>query len=288
VATLPPFHWQPFGVVAILALGAGHFVLVRDTRCRGRAAAALVAIAVVTLWPVGDLAATVSLSVATAQRLVLMLLVAPLLVRSVPVGVAARATRSAPVDAAVRVVAKPGVALAIVMVVGTASLTSPVVDAGAHHGWVRVVTLALDVVAGAIMWLPVLDATPGTTRLSPVGRAGYLFGASLLVTSVSFVWIFSRHSLYPALHDQRAVLGVSAVTDQQIAGFVAKFGAYVPMWTMAFLAFARAGQSGAPPEGSPLHWADVERELVRVDRQRARARRRHPDGPLGTVGGPGT
>lgn len=288
MATLPPFHWHPLGALVIVAVWAAHFLFVRDARSRWRAALALVALAAVTLWPVGDLAANVSLSVATAQRLVLMLLVAPLLVRSVPIDFVARVTQPAPVDAAVRFVAKPGVALAIVTVAGTASLTSPVVDAGARYGWVRVLTLIVDLVVGVILWLPVLDVAPGTTRLSPVGRAGYLFGASLLVTSLSFVWIFSRHPLYPALHGQQAMLGVSPVADQQIAGFVAKFGAYVPMWTIAFLTFAKAGQSGVPPEESPLHWADVERQLVRVDRQRAREHRRGPGGPLGTVGGPGT
>lgn len=283
-----PFRWHLATALALVAAEAVHLVAVRDGRCRARAAAALAALAAVTLWPVGDLAATVSLSVATAQRLVVMLLVAPLLLRSVPVERVERLTRPAAVDAVVRVVARPGVALAVVTVVGTASLTSPVVDAGAAHPWVRAVTLAVDLAVGVVLWLPVLEVVPGTTRLSDVGRAGYLFGASLLVTSLSFVWIFSRHPLYPALHDQRAILHLSAVADQQVAGFVAKFGAYVPLWTMAFLIFSRARDTGVPAEESPLHWADVERALLRVDRQRARARRRRPGGALGTMEDPGT
>ena len=286
MGTLLPFHWHAVTAVAIVAAWVAHLVAVRDAHHRWRAALGLAALAVVVLWPVGDLAASVSLSVATAQRLVIMLLVAPLLVRSVPFDLAARATRPAAIDALVRVAAKPGVALAVVTIVGTASLTSPIVDAGAEHAWVRALTVLADLAVGVVFWLPVLDPAPGTTRLSPMGRAGYLFGGSVLVTGLSFVWIFAHHPLYPALHDQRALVHLSAVTDQQVAGFVAKFGAYVPLWATAFAIVARARESGVPPEESPLHWADVERELERVDRRRDR--QRASERGVGTVGGPGT
>lgn len=281
-----PFHWHVVTALAIVAAWVAHLVTVRDARHRGRAGAGLAVLAAVVLWPVGDLAARVSLSVATAQRLVIILLVAPLLARSVPSDLASRLTRPAAVDTAVRVAAKPGVALAIVTIVGTASLTSPVVDAGAEHAWVRALTVLADLVVGAVFWLPVLDVIPGTTRLSPMGRAGYLFGGSILVTALSFVWIFARHPLYPALHHQRALVHLSAVADQQVAGFVAKFGAYGPLWAMAFAIIARAHESGVAPEESPLHWADVERELERVDRHRAR--HPPPEGGVGTVEDSGT
>jgi hypothetical protein len=45
------------------------------------------------------------------------------------------------------------------------------------------------------------------------------------------------------------------------------------MWAVAFTIFSRADEAGVAVEESPLHWADVERQLLRVDRQRARARR---------------
>ena len=285
MGTLLPFHWHVVTTLVIVGSWVAHRRLVRDARPRRRATLGLAVLAAMALWPLGDLAASVSLSVATAQRLIVIVVVAPLLVRSVPVDLAARLTRPAALDDVVRIAAKPGVALAFVTVVGTASLTSPVVDAGAEHAWVRGLTLLADLVVGVVFWLPVLNVAPGTTRLSPTGRAGYLFGGSLLITALSFVWIFSRHPLYPALHHQEAILHLSAVTDQQVAGFVAKFGAYVPLWAMAVLIVARARESGLEPEETPLHWADVERDLERVDR---RARRRRPGDGLGTVGGPGT
>jgi hypothetical protein len=63
--------------------------------------------------------------------------------------------------------------------------------------------------------------------------------------------------------------------DQQLAGFVAKLGAYLPMWWVAFVIFFNAERKGTPIEETPLYWADVERELLRIDRQRAKAVRHH-------------
>ena len=68
----------------IVAAGLAHHVYVPDLHQRRLARYGLLALLVVTMWPIGDLAASVSVSVATVQRLVIMLFVAPLLLLSVP------------------------------------------------------------------------------------------------------------------------------------------------------------------------------------------------------------
>jgi cytochrome c oxidase assembly factor CtaG len=275
VIRLLPFNWHPVVIAVIVAAGVAHHLLVTSRHQRRLARYALLALLVVTVWPIGDLAASVSLSVATAQRLVIMLLVAPLLLLSVPTEVLGRLTRPAPVDFLVRKLAEPGVALVVVTLAGTATLIAPVVDWGARSESGRDLILLAVLVLGVVLWIPGLAVMPGTHRLSPAARAGYLFASSLIVTSLSFIWIFARHPMYPALHHQRALLHVTPLFDQQLAGFVAKFGAYVPMWWVAFLIFSRAEDQGTPTEETPLYWADVERELQRVDRQRARTLRHH-------------
>jgi cytochrome c oxidase assembly factor CtaG len=273
VATLLPFRWHVLVVIVVLGALAAHHLLVVSPHQRRLARYALFALFVVTVWPIGDLAASVSLSVATAQRLVIMLLVSPLLLLSLPTSVLGRLTRPAPVDFLVNKLAEPGVALAVVTVVGTATLASPVVDWGARSELGRDLILLVVLAVGLLLWVPALAVLPGTHRLSPAARAGYVFASALVVTSLSFVWIFAQHSLYPALHHQKALLHLSPLLDQQLAGFVAKLGCYVPMWWVAFVIFFHAEDKGTPIEETPLHWADVERELLRVDRQRARALR---------------
>jgi putative membrane protein len=275
MGTLLPFDWHPLVLTVILAVGLAHHLLVSSPRQRRLAQYALLALLVVTMWPIGDLAASVSLCVATAQRLVIMLLVAPFLLLSIPTAALGRLTRPVPIDFIVRTLAHPGVAFVFVTVVGTATLATPVVDWGAHSTYGRDLILLTVLIVGFVLWIPALAIMPGTRKLSPAARAGYVFASSIFVTSLSFIWIFSRHPLYPALHNQEALLHIKPLFDQQLAGFVAKLGCYIPMWWVAFSIFFGAEGRGQPVEETPLHWADVERELLRIDRQRARTLKHH-------------
>jgi putative membrane protein len=272
---LLPFQWHLDEIVVVVAAGVAHHVVVSDRRARRRALYALVALLAVTIWPIGDLASSVSLTVATVQRLVIMLFVAPMLLLATPTPVLARQTRPRVVDAVTRRLAHPGVAIVVVTVIGTLTLATPLVDWGARSTFGRDVVLLTVLLVGVVMWLPALGVLPGARHLSPTARAGYVFASSLVVTSLSFVWIFSRHTLYPALHHQHALLHMSPLLDQQLAGFVAKFACYAPMWAVAFTMFSHAEERGKPVEETPLHWADVERQLLRIDRERERAVRRH-------------
>lgn len=275
MATMLPFDWHPLVLSVIVAGAVAHYFLVNSQRQRRLALYAFLALLVVTMWPIGDLAASVSLTVATVQRLVIMLAVAPLLLLSIPISALGRLTRPAPVDFLVRKLTHPGLALVVVTVVGTATLAAPVVDWGARSTLGRDLILLVVLLVGMLLWMPALAIMPGTRRLSPAARAGYIFASALVVTSLSFVWIFSHHPLYPALHHQYALLHMTPLFDQQLAGFVAKLGCYLPMWWVAFVIFFDAEKNGTPIEETPLHWADVERELLRIDRQRAKAIRHH-------------
>lgn len=270
---LLPFDAHLPELIVVLAAGAGYLRATATPRQRRFGVGGFVALLAVTMWPVGDLAASVSLTVATVQRLVIVLLVSPMLLLGMSPSTLSRLSRPRLLDGAVQVVTHPGVALAIVTVLGTVTLTTPVVDWGAGSDLARDGVLLMVIVVGVILWLPALAVMPGTKRLSPTARAAYVFVAALVVTSLSFVWIFARHSLYPGLHHQQALLGMTPLFDQQLAGFVSKLGCYLPMWAVAFTIFSRADDQGIPMEESPLHWADVERELLRVDRRRAKQSR---------------
>jgi cytochrome c oxidase assembly factor CtaG len=275
VTSLLPFRWHIAEVLLIVAVGVAHHMFITTKRERRLAAWALLALLVVTVWPIGDLAASVSLTVATVQRLVIMLFVAPLLLMATPTNVLARLTRPRPIDTVTRLLSHPGFAVVFVTAVGTLTLTTPVVDWGAHSSFGRDLVLVAVLLVGLVLWIPALGVMPGAKRMSPAARAGYVFASALVVTSLSFVWIFSQHSLYPALHHQHALLHLTPLFDQQLAGFVAKLGCYMPMWAVAFTIFWHAEDRGTPIEETPLHWADVERQLLRIDRQRERAIRRH-------------
>jgi putative membrane protein len=259
--------------MAAVAFLAVITVLSAPGRSRRRLSlAASISLAAVTLWPMGDLAAHVSLTAALIQRLVVMLVAAPLMVRATPDRIVELVTRPAPLDLSARVLTHPLGALITVTLLGTWTLTPQAIDWGAQSPAGRGVVLAVTLMAGIVMWIPILTTVPGTRHLSLIGRGAYLIVASLVVTSLSVVWIFARHPLYSGLHQQRLVLGISPLLDQQIAGVAAKLLTYFPLWAVAFVFLSRAEAQPKVSEDSPIYVADVDRLRLRERRRATRSR----------------
>jgi cytochrome c oxidase assembly factor CtaG len=121
--------------------------------------------------------------------------------------------------------------------------------------------------AGFVLWAPVLTHLPGTRHLSALARGGYLIVQSIVPSFLSVVWIFARRPLYPA-YSHATVAGMSPVLDQQLAGFAAKLSTIAVLWTVAFVIMSRAKvMNGDEEEAEPLIWSDVEREIERADRR---------------------
>jgi cytochrome c oxidase assembly factor CtaG len=239
---------------------------------------AVVALLVAFMWPLGDLAARWSLLALVAQRLILMLAVPPLLVAATPGPIIVRLTRPAAVDAVLRQAVKPVPAVLFVTVVAVGTLTTGPVSLAAHSGVARVVIQILVLLSGFVLWAPVLTELPGAKPLSAIGRGSYLIVQSIVPSFLSVVWIFARRPLYPS-YDHVAVLGMSPVLDQQLAGFLAKLCTIAVLWTVAFSLMTRAHvTAGADEDPEPLLWSDVEREIQRADRRALRTRR-YPSPP---------
>lgn len=290
------FHLAAYGVVVVL--GVLYLVAVRVGAPGGRAgdpagarmpasshvaapsrrqwwqlAGGLLALVVALGWPVADLAAHWSLTALLVQRLVLVLVAAPLLVLAVPTPVLGRLTRSAPVDAAVDFLTRPPAAIVTFSVIVVGTLAVPAVQAQASSGLWRGFFDALLLLAGWVLWVPVLGRVPGARRASPVGRAAYLVVQSLLPNFPAVVFVFSRHPFYAAFAHAHLAIGLSSLNDQQLAGIVAKVATLPVLWTAAWRALSRAERAerlGLDEE--PLTWAEVERDLLRSERAERRSR----------------
>jgi putative membrane protein len=262
--------------LVVVALAVAHGAAVRRhgpaTRRQITATAVgLVLLLVALTWPLADLAAHWSLTALVIQRLLLLLAVPPLLMIGLPPALWSRLTRPAAIDAVVRRCARPPIAVAVVTVIAVVTLTTGAVEAEGASAWARLgLDLAL-LIAGLVLWTPVLTELPGTDRPSPLGRAGYLIVQSIVPSFLAIIWIFARHPLYPHFAAGPRLLNVSPVMDQQVAGFVAKFATIAVLWTVAFVSLSRAQQtvsSGGDPD--PLLWSDVERHLERAERRERR------------------
>ncbi|HEY3845235.1 MAG TPA: cytochrome c oxidase assembly protein [Acidimicrobiales bacterium] len=232
----------------------------------------LVALAVAVTWPLGDLAAHWLLMALVLQRLLLMLAIPPLLVAGTPRPILARLTRPMVIDTIIRLAAKPIPAVAFVTVVAVGTLTTGAVSLANSSEVARAAIQLLVLFSGFVLWAPILTELPGVTRLSALGRGGYLIVQSIVPSFLSVVWIFARRPLYAAYAHHVTIAGVSPVLDQQLAGFLAKLCTIAVLWAVAFTIMTR-GQGTAGDEGDePLIWSDVEREIERADRRDRRER----------------
>jgi len=234
---------------------------------------ALAAAFVVVSWPIADLAARWSLAALVLQRMVLLLAVPALLLLGIPRTVLARATRPAAADAVLRAISQPVTAVLMVTVVSVGTLTAGAVQLQATSMPFRAGVDLLIVAAGVVLWAPVLPRFPNANRASPLGRAAYLIVQSIVPSFLAVVWIFSHHPLYPVFARRVPGLAISPVTDQLIAGFLAKFGTIAVLWSVAFVIVNRTHLGAEDQRGpDPLTWVDVERQLERAARADQRGR----------------
>jgi putative membrane protein len=279
IAVAQPFDWHLhlFWLLAVPVLAGLYLWATRSSESYAATPhqkvsfiGGLVVLVAAVTWPLGDLAAHWLLLALVLQRLLLTLAVPPLLVVGTPRPLIARLTRPAPVDAILRVAVRPGPAVAIVTIVAVGTLTTGVVNLASRSDVARVLIELLVLASGFVLWAPVLTELPGAARLSPLGRGGYLIVQSIVPSFLSIVWIFARHSLYPAFSHLGTVVGLSPLLDQQLAGFVAKLSTIAVLWSVAFVIMTRAQSSDETGADEPLIWSDVEREIERAERRERR------------------
>jgi putative membrane protein len=288
------FHFHLSAWLAIATLALGYALAVRRMGMRSGPstlptrrqlrylAGGLLALVLALTWPLADLAAHWSLTALVVQRLLLTLGAAPLLLLATPSPLLARLTRPAAVDACLAALTRPVVAVATFTVVAVGTLITPAVAAQASSGWWRAFTDAALLLAGVVLWGPVLRHIPGAHRTAPVAVAAYLFIQSVVPTFPAIIYVFARHPLYDAFHNVRVAFGISRLVDQQLAGVVAKVATLPVLWSVAWVALMRAQRvenaAADGDDGEPLTWAEVERQLERAERAerkgRAQKRRR--------------
>jgi putative membrane protein len=285
IAGAGPYAWDPhliaWAVVVVggVAVIVGHRRLERSSehpiawprRQMTAFGGAWVSAAVALTWPLGSVAAHWSLTALVVQRLLLVLVVAPLLLLGLPYDLIQWLTRPRAVDAVLLRLNRPTVAIPTVTVLLVGSMTPALVRAQASYALARgLLDLAL-VVAGLVLWLPVLGRIPGIPRLKPVIRFGYLVAQAVVPAFLSFIYIFSNHPLYPAFARSHAAVGLRPLNDQQIAGFVSKLSMLFVLLIVGAVVLSRAPRSEDElAADEPLVWADVERQFERVDRAGSR------------------
>ncbi len=215
-------------------------------------------------WPLGDLARHYSVLAYLGSNSLLVLGSTPLMLAGLPRWFFAEVTRRRMIDTALKTLTRP-IAATVVFSVAVISSMLPAVVAAETTSGVAWAAFHLALMgAAAIMWVTAFSLLPGLHRLSTYGRVGFLFVQSLLPTFPGIALIFAKHSFYATYRAGSSALGLSPLTDQQLAGAAIKGLSILVLWTVAAFILAKASrdeEQGRDPES--LTWDDVEREFER-------------------------
>jgi hypothetical protein len=211
-----------------------------------------------------------------------LLAAAPLLLTGLPDDVIVRSTRPALIDSTLVRITRPPAAVIFVTVILVGSMTPTLVAAQAHSPSARGLLAVVVLVAGVVLWLPIIGRIPGIARPRPMIRAVYLVAQAVIPVFLSFVFILATRPLYPEFARSKRVIGLRPLNDQQISGFESKLAFLITLLIVAGVILSRAPDSDDDlgPE-DPLVWADIERHFERIDR------RGHPVADVGTLPAPG-
>lgn len=181
--------------------------------------------------------ATSLLSAHMLQHGLLTMVAPPLLLAGAPLALVLRASppparqrlSSAMRSGPVRLLSHPALGWSLFAVVMVSTHLSPIFDAAVRQPLLHVGEHALYVVAGVLFWLPLVPGSPVRIRLGWLGRTLYLMLA-MPPMAVLGLWLAATEVVrYPAYLEPARALGVSALADQQAAGFLMAIGSAVVM-----------------------------------------------------------
>ncbi|HWC15215.1 MAG TPA: cytochrome c oxidase assembly protein [Actinomycetota bacterium] len=217
-------------------------------------------------WPIHDISENYLFSVHMVQHTLFSLVAPPLILLGIPAPLLRKLLR--PVMGAVRFFTRPLIALALFNLVMVITHWPPVVNTSVTVAPAHLGLHLLLVFSSLVMWWVVVSPLPELPSLSPPGKMLFLFGQSILPTVPASFLTFASSPLYEAYANAPRLWGISAVTDQMVAGLIMKIGGGLLLWSVIALLFFKwyASEQKNPPD--EIAWEDFERELQVWDLRR--------------------
>jgi len=246
-----PWTWPAAWVelAAAVALTAAYALVARRYRPEGWRilcfAGAVGALQAVSLTPLGTLALHYHLWAHLVQNVALAEWIPLLLVASVPPGLAVSAARFR----AVRLLTRPFVALPLWLGAYLVWHVPALYDAALHHHALLHLEHLTYLVAGVLLWWPVLQAEPWS--LSSGAKAAYLFAAFVFASPLGLLLALLPSPIYDFYVEATRLWGLTPLADQQLAGIamaVSESIVFFGMFTVYFVRFMaeEAGEGEQP------------------------------------------
>jgi putative membrane protein len=270
---LPPWHAHPDVWLLFGGIGIAYLAAVRrrrwehpgeDPNGRRRTTFFLAGLATLWIgadWPIHDLAERYLYSVHMFQHLLFTLVAPPLLLAGAPVWMLREALRPRWVRAFWAFVTRPVVALILFNGLLLFTHWPDVVDASVQSEWLHFGLHTALVGSALVMWWPVMSPLPELPALSPPGQMLYLFLQSLAPTIPASFLTFGHTLLYPVYGTFPRIWGISALTDQLIAGLEMKLLGGAILWGFLTVIFFRWHAREARDGWDALAHREVEREV---------------------------
>jgi cytochrome c oxidase assembly factor CtaG len=208
--------WAEVGIVAALVVGYA-FAVWRYPVSRARGVvgiSGLVLVAAALLSPLSTISLHYLLSAHLIQNVVLAEWAPALLVGGLAPALAARLGK----NPAIRALTHPFVALPVWAATYAVWHVPAVYDAALRNHALLGLEHMTYLVAGALLWWPVVQDAPHGLHWGQ--RAAYVFGAFLVASPISLLLTLLPEPIYAFYEEAPRIWGVSALTDQQIAGVI--------------------------------------------------------------------
>ncbi len=212
-------------------------------------------------WPIHDLAERYLYSVHMVQHMLYSLVAPPLLIAGMPVWLLRRILAPRPVAAAFRVLSRPLVALVVFNAALLFTHWPAVVESSVRSQHLHFSLHVLLVGSALLMWWPVMSPLPEYPPLPLPGQMLYVFLQSLAPTIPASFLTFGHSPLYPVYATFPRIWGISALTDQLLAGLIMKLVGGAILWVVIATVFFRWHAKEERDGLDPLKYRDVERDV---------------------------
>jgi putative membrane protein len=216
---------------------------------------------IASIWPVHDLAERTWYLAHMVQHMAYTLVAAPLLVAGIPVWMWRAFLRPRPIRVAWRTLTRPVVATVVFNGVLLFSHWPAVVDAAVVSEPLHFALHVLIVGSALILWWPIVSPLPEMPPLTPPVQMLYLFVQSLVPMIPASFLTFGQRPLYHVYETFPRVLGISALTDQLIAGLIMKIIGGLILWVVIATIFFRWEARERTEGWDALALRDVEASL---------------------------
>jgi putative membrane protein len=269
--SLPAWHvhpdvWLLFAsiVAAYLIAARRHLDATGEVTPRRKKALFLGGMAVLWVgadWPIHDLAEGYLYFMHMTQHLLFTLVAAPLLIAGMPAWMLRALLVPAAVRRVFRFFTRPLVALIVFNGVLLFTHWPEVVEASVRSEPIHLALHVLIVASALVMWWPVMSPLPELPSLSPPGQMVYLFLQSLAPTIPASFLTFGHSPLYTVYESFPRIWGMSALTDQLLAGLIMKLVGGLLLWVVIAVIFFRWYEQEQRDGLDRSAYQDVHREI---------------------------